>query len=176
MNRYKDKLVPEKVLDENNLAGAAEELAGVAEQTGDMYLYAFAQNIKEDLENSKGEQPVNQSVENGVFVASSAVVTSERAKAGLPVGGIDFRSMNMLVQPAGSFSGLDFSLPMLSRTEIESFDLDEELAVIRDMVKGGMVPSGQRLKEYLAACFEKGEIKDKIDSLILCLAGIFELQ
>ena len=44
------------------------------------------------------------------------------------------------------------------------------------MAKGGIVPSGQRLKEYLAACFEKGEIKDKIDNLILCLADIFELQ
>ena len=44
------------------------------------------------------------------------------------------------------------------------------------MVKGGIVPSGQRLKEYLAACFEKGETEDKIDSLIFCLADIFELQ
>ncbi|HBU09156.1 MAG TPA: hypothetical protein DEA99_08355, partial [Candidatus Omnitrophica bacterium] len=56
------------------------------------------------------------------------------------------------------------------------FDLDTELADIRNMVKGGMAPSGQRLKEYLAACFEKGETEDKVDSLIFCLADIFELQ
>ena len=106
-------------------------------------------------------------------IVSSSLKITEKPEV---LGGIDFRSMNMLVQPAGSFSGLDFSLPRLSRAEIESFDLDKELADIRNMAKGGIVPSGQRLKEYLAACFEKGEIKDKIDNLILCLADIFELQ
>ena len=106
-------------------------------------------------------------------IVSSSLKITEKPEV---LGGIDFRSMNMLVQPAGSFSGLDFSLPRLSRAEIESFDLDTELADIRNMVKGGMAPSGQRLKEYLAACFEKGETEDKVDSLILCLADIFELQ
>ncbi|MEK6564568.1 MAG: hypothetical protein AABZ65_06040 [Candidatus Omnitrophota bacterium] len=106
-------------------------------------------------------------------IASSALTITKKPEV---IGGIDFRQMNMLVQPAGSFTGLDFSLPMLSRAEIESFDLEKELADIRHMVRRGIAPSGQRLKEYLAACFEKGETKDKIDSFILCLADIFELQ
>ncbi|MEK6568095.1 MAG: hypothetical protein AABZ27_05120, partial [Candidatus Omnitrophota bacterium] len=106
-------------------------------------------------------------------IASSALTITKKPEV---LGGIDFRQMNMLVQPAGSFSGLDFSLPILSRAEIESFDLEKELADIRNMVRRGIAPSGQRLKEYLAVCFEKGETKDKIGSLILCLADIFELQ
>ncbi|MDO8749443.1 MAG: hypothetical protein Q7J72_10085, partial [Candidatus Omnitrophota bacterium] len=137
------------------------------------------------LQNLSGAitETLERFIKNKHFAGEAASGASEIASSALTItkkpevlGGIDFRSMNMLVQPAGSFTGLDFSLPMLSRAEIESFDLDRELADIRNMVRRGVAPSGQRLKEYLAVCFEKGETKDKIDSLILCLADIFELQ
>ena len=94
------------------------------------------------------------------------------------LGGIDFRSMNMLIQPQGSFasSSLDFSLPALSKAEIESFDLDTELAAIQKMASSGIAPSDERLKEYLAVCFAKERTGQEIDSLKLCLLDIFERQ
>ncbi len=90
-------------------------------------------------------------------------------------GGIDFRQMNYLVQPMGSFKDLQFGLPTLSSSVLEKINLDVELEKLRDMVKNGMVPSGMRVKEYLAACFQKGKIEEKQDDLLVCLAEIYRL-
>ena len=90
-------------------------------------------------------------------------------------GGIDFRAMNYLVQPMGSFKDLSFGLPTLTSSALERIDLDKDLAALRNMVKAGMVPSGERVKEYLAACFQKGKIEEKQDDLLVCLAEIYRL-
>jgi len=92
-----------------------------------------------------------------------------------PLGGIDFRAMNYLVQPMGSFKDLRFGLPTLTISALERIDLDKELDSLRNMVKAGMVPSGERVKEYLAACFQKGKIEEKQDDLLVCLAEIYRL-
>ena len=44
------------------------------------------------------------------------------------------------------------------------------------MVAGGIIPSGDRLKEYIAACYQKHAAKDKLDSLIPELIQICKLQ
>lgn len=108
-------------------------------------------------------------------------VNTDSSSAGSPVaenkfGGIDFRQMDMLIQPMGSFSGLNFSLPVLSAATLEAMDLDKELEDIRNMVKAGVIPSGERVKEYLAACFQKGRMAEKQDGLLLCLSEIYRLQ
>ena len=54
-------------------------------------------------------------------------------------------------------------------------DLDKELGEIRRLARSGIVPSGQRLKEYLAACFQKGRIEEKKEDLILCLVEVCRL-
>ena len=86
--------------------------------------------------------------------------------------------MNMLIQPQGSFasSSLDFSLPALSKAEIESFDLDQELAAIQRMASSGIAPSDERLKEYLAVCFARERTGREIDGLKSCLEDVFEEQ
>ena len=104
--------------------------------------------------------------------ASSALSTTAPTKT----GGIDFRQMNILTKPMGSFSGLNFNLPMLSKAEIESLDLDKELTDIQRMVNSGIVPSGSRLKEYLSACYQKGEFDSRRDSIIISLAEICNLE
>ncbi|HAH22147.1 MAG TPA: hypothetical protein DCL49_14765, partial [Candidatus Omnitrophica bacterium] len=58
---------------------------------------------------------------------------------------------------------------------LERIDLDKELEVLRNMVKAGMVPSGARVKEYLAAVFQKGKMEKKQDDLLVCLAEIYRL-
>ena len=104
--------------------------------------------------------------------AIEAAVSNALAKS---VGGIDFRAMNYMVQPMGSFKDLRFMLPTLSSSALERIDLDKELESLRNMVKAGMVPSGERVKEYLAACFQKGKIEEKQDDLLVCLAEIYRL-
>jgi len=114
------------------------------------------------------------------FRATSSAIAATEAVTKKPtiVGGIDFRQMNMLIQPQGSFasSSLDFSLPALSKAEIESFDLDKELSAIQKMASSGIAPSDERLKEYLAVCFAKERTGPEIDNLKLCLLDVFEQQ
>ncbi|MBL7070515.1 MAG: phosphoenolpyruvate synthase [Candidatus Omnitrophica bacterium] len=91
-------------------------------------------------------------------------------------GGIDFRALPLTVQPMGSFKGLDFNLPKLSRAELEGINIDLELEQLKNMVQSGTIPSGQRIKELIAACRQKGEINARIDSLLLCLIDVFKLE
>ncbi len=129
------------------------------------------------------EVSLNNILAQSVPNSSSAMMSQDltggtTGKSEKVVGGIDFRQMNMLIQPQGSFasSSLDFSLPALSRAEIESFDLDKELSAIQKMASSGIAPSDERLKEYLAVCFAKERTGKEIDSLKLCLLDIFERQ
>jgi len=90
------------------------------------------------------------------------------------LGGIDFRAMNILVQPMGNFSGLDFTLPKLNN--LSSINIDEEFGKIQNMVAGGIIPSGMRIKELIAACSQKKEINSYAEEIIICLADIFKLE
>ena len=103
------------------------------------------------------------------------IESSSTSSSAIMPGGIDFRTMNYMVQPMGSFKDLRFMLPTLTSNALERIDLDKELESLRDMVKAGMVPSGMRVKEYLAACFQKGKIEEKQDDLLVCLAEIYRL-
>jgi len=103
-----------------------------------------------------------------MFGASSALIN--------PVGGIDFRQMNMLIQPMGSFSGLDFSPARLSSSALEAMDLDKELEGIKQIASSSILPSPQRLKEYISACIFKGKIGEKGDDFVLSMLEVFQLQ
>ncbi|MDO8748260.1 MAG: hypothetical protein Q7J72_03980 [Candidatus Omnitrophota bacterium] len=107
--------------------------------------------------------------------ASSALNSQTTITPEFP-GGIDFRSMNMLIQPMGSFSGLDFSPVRLSSSALEGMDLGKELESLKRMVSSSMLPSPQRLKEYISACIFKGKIGEKSDEFILSMLEVFQLQ
>jgi hypothetical protein len=100
--------------------------------------------------------------------ASSALTGQER------VGGIDFRSIPLITQPMGSFSGLNFDLPKLAN--LEKIDLDDEFKQITLMVERGIIPSGERVKEYLSACYQKQELGSRAEDLMLCLMRICKLE
>jgi len=91
-------------------------------------------------------------------------------------GGIDFRALPMFIQPMGSFSGLNFKLPQLSQAQLSQINIDSEIQQIKNMVQSGIAPSGQRIKELIAACMQKKEIGLQVDSLLICLADIFKLE
>ncbi len=112
-------------------------------------------------------------------LASSALTVGETAipgQEGVPVGGIDFRQMNMLVKPMGSLSGLDFSPARLSSSALEAIDLDKDLEGIKRMASSGIVPSPVREKEYVSACILKGRLEDKADDFVLAMQDVFQLQ
>ncbi len=118
--------------------------------------------------------PLNMEKYRGV---SSSLENITALEAG-PFGGIDLTQMNMLIQPQGGFasSSLDFSLPELSKAEIEAFDLDKELELIQRMASSGIDPIDERLKKYLAVCFARGRTGKEIDDFKLCLEDVFIAQ
>jgi len=94
------------------------------------------------------------------------------------LGGIDFRSkaMQITYQPMGNFAELDTKLPYLSQGQLAKFDAEVELANMEKMVNRDIVPSGQRIKEAIAACAQKGELnlfRERI-SVLLVRVGILE--
>lgn len=111
-------------------------------------------------------------------VTSGGIDASLRS-ASMPdngMGGIDFRVLPMTIRPMGSFSGLNFNLPRLSRAELARFNIDSEMEQIQRMASSGIVPSGERIKELVAACVQKGQISQRADNLLLCLIDICKLQ
>lgn len=82
----------------------------------------------------------------------------------------------MTIQPMGSFSGLNFELPQLSQAEIERINIAMEIQQIKSMVQAGITPSGERIKELIAVCMQKGEINSYSNSLLSCIANILKLE
>ncbi|MHB8154729.1 MAG: glucose-6-phosphate isomerase family protein, partial [Candidatus Omnitrophota bacterium] len=96
------------------------------------------------------------------------------------VGGIDFKHKAMAsattYEAMGSFVGLDFSLPKLSSQALLSFNLDKEQSDISQAIDNGIIVSGQRIKEFMAASAVKGGLEQRRETVITWLAklGILE--
>ncbi|MCX5713153.1 MAG: hypothetical protein NTY47_08905 [Candidatus Omnitrophica bacterium] len=103
--------------------------------------------------------------------ASSAVQAAPEE-----TGGIDFRALPMTIQPMGSFSGLNFKLPQLSQAQLKQVNIESEIQQVKNLIKSGAIPSGDRIKELIAACVQKGKIDSQVDNLLLCLADICKLE
>ncbi|MCX5707967.1 MAG: hypothetical protein NTY14_03180 [Candidatus Omnitrophica bacterium] len=82
-----------------------------------------------------------------------------------PKGGIDFRSLPLNIQPAVS----ELFLQMRQIAVPEIVDLNAEWSSIEELSRIS-TPSCQRLKEYLAACYRKGELKDHSASVLSCVS------
>jgi len=106
--------------------------------------------------------------------SSPLTASSPMQKSQDRLGGIDFRVIPMITQPMGNLSGLKLSLPRL--TNIEKINLTEEFNQMRKMVAAGITPSGSRLKEYVAACYQKGELKEHLDGIVGLLVDICKLE
>jgi len=82
----------------------------------------------------------------------------------------------MNIQPMGSFQGLSFNFPQLTREQLAKVNIDSEIQQIQNMVASGILPSGQRIKELLAACNQNKEIRARANNLLLCLIDICKLE
>jgi glyceraldehyde-3-phosphate dehydrogenase type I len=107
--------------------------------------------------------------------ASSAITDNDKK------GGIDFRAQALSIkyQPMGNFAGLNPKLPVLSKAELAVFNIDKELSGMEKLVDSQMIPSGDRLKEVLAACSQKGELganKERLMALMVKIGIVEETQ
>ena len=55
-------------------------------------------------------------------------------------------------------------------------NLDAEWQQIQNMIQAGIIPSGERIKEYLKVSCQKEGFSQEIDKMLACLADILRLE
>jgi len=91
-------------------------------------------------------------------------------------GGIDFRALPIATQPMQPLSGavsLGGQERVLAGT-IPVFDADWE--EIEQMLDGGIIPSLQRIKEYLQASCDSEDCLVRVQRALSCIADILRLE
>jgi hypothetical protein len=88
-------------------------------------------------------------------------------------GGIDFRALPIVTQPMLTTPKVNLSLPALSQWSI---NLDAEWRQIQNMLNAGIIPSSERIKEYLEASCQSKDCSQRIDNVLSCLADILRLE
>jgi hypothetical protein len=87
------------------------------------------------------------------------------------VAGIDFRYINIITQPEFVQLKENFKMPDLST--LKQINLNEEKAELEKMIRAGIVPSSQRMMEFVSACYVRNP--DQADAFE-CLADYFKLE
>lgn len=89
------------------------------------------------------------------------------------IGGIDFRSMSIVNQSVTAL-GVNPNNVSLARP-LTNINLDTEWQQIQDMIQKGIIPSTQRIKEYLMSCYRDEEFA-KEDKILVYIADILRLE
>ncbi|MFZ2385864.1 MAG: hypothetical protein WBE75_06660 [Candidatus Omnitrophota bacterium] len=84
-------------------------------------------------------------------------------------GGIDFRALAAGVQPA---SGTAVSL----KPAIPLENLDKELDDIRGMIHKGIIPSGEKIRNYAVSIFQKRDVRREVEEIRACILEILRLE
>jgi len=140
--------------------------------TGDWRTATPADILKKLAEIVKEEEKATVSSEEAGERVSSPIL--QENKAG--VGGIDFRALPMTIKPMGSFEGLNLKLPQLTPEALAGFNLNQEIGELNKMISGGIIPSGARVQELVAAAWQKGRLQDYQTEILTLLAEICKLQ
>jgi prophage maintenance system killer protein len=93
------------------------------------------------------------------------------------VGGINFTHLPAAIQPAPQAPALTQRLAVSSTRLTQGLvSLQEERREIERMLSGGIIPSSQRIKEYLfAACNSQG-CQEQFAKILACIADILRLE
>lgn len=96
--------------------------------------------------------------------ASSPVVDAK--------GGIDLRALPIVSQPQLNtpIGNIPIFRPLVN------INLDESWDQIQNMLKVGIIPSSERIKEYLQSCYGKENTDQEINRILVCIADILRLQ
>ncbi|MFH0738927.1 MAG: HEAT repeat domain-containing protein [Candidatus Omnitrophota bacterium] len=105
--------------------------------------------------------------------------TGSSSPVGTPVeqpetfGGIDFRALPIVTQAIGK---LNTNLTVQSLNDLKVLNLDEEWYEIQNMLKSGIIPLAERLKEYVQASCLKGALAGMADKVVLCISDILRQE
>jgi hypothetical protein len=137
----------------------------------------------EEMEGLKGISPASTSpLGNAGLLSQGSGIPEPSSKdrviegeAG-DKGGIDLRTLPIVTQPMAA------PLPALSmNTRVplsaqEAKELEEEFGAIEKMLNAGIIPSTDRLKDYLGNCYDKQGLEASVDKVLACIADILRLE
>jgi hypothetical protein len=132
------------------------------------YLSQFASELTEIAKKeSKGVQGADGG--EGIIDVSDLLRINSRTE---DKGGIDLRAMPIVTQP------MKAPLPpvIAGQPVLIIANLDAEWRQIEGMVAAKMIPSSQRIKEFLVACCAKGELSQHMDDVLACIADILRME
>lgn len=87
-------------------------------------------------------------------------------------GGIDFRALPIISQPAL----INQKVNANSISPIPLAELNSEWIQIENMLAAGITPSSERIKEYLQSCCQKQDFTQDIDKVLSCIAAMLRLE
>ncbi len=127
------------------------------------YSERYFEGIVSELSNNSGSATVGSPVKEKT--ASSVVGYSDK-------GGIDFRALPIVIQ---AISNLRLSASSaISLSQLNSISLNQELQEIQKMVDAGIIPSTDRIKEYVQVSCLKGN--SDMQKVVSCIADILRLE
>lgn len=129
----------------------------------------FEDTIDQFLALSKGGIPAQRRPGSGVIIPTLPT-------GGTPAnpGGIDFRYIGMMTQFQASSFKSSFKMPELS--QLKKIEPAKEKGELEKLLAAGIIPSSQRVTDYIAACYLKFGTQKGAEEAIGCLSKLFRLE
>ncbi|MBI4706829.1 MAG: hypothetical protein HY761_02765 [Candidatus Omnitrophica bacterium] len=124
----------------------------------------FCALVKNEIEKLAGVMPERP--------ATDLPQTNSDSQASSVVGGIDFRNLPIVTQAITNLK-LSSSSAM-SMVKLQDINLNQELGDIQKTVEAGIVPSTDRIKEYVARSCLKGNLDAQ--KVVSCIANMLRLE
>ena len=116
--------------------------------------------------------PVDNLNKGGIDPSAALGIDSSEEKQ----GGIDFRALPIVAQPMAGIPQRQFPLMDKPIALTETVSSDADWQEIDQMVKSGIVPSYQRIKDYLEESCKTKDCQQKVYRVLSCITDILRLE
>lgn len=110
----------------------------------------------------------------GLISATLKTTQPKNSSSTVTFGGIDFRNLPIVTQ---AMNNLSVNMTGSAMARLKDTDLNREWMDIQNLTRSGIIPSPERIKEYLQGlCLKDDYSREKAENIILCLADILRLE
>jgi hypothetical protein len=146
-----------------NEAERRAEHRGAGQQTED------TNKAREDFSRDNAGEVAGSPVDQRIYTPESTKASTTSDKK----GGIDFRALPIINQQI-NMGILKLSPADLNR--LGNINLDSEWGEIQNMVNTGIIPSNERIKEYVLASCLRQNLGNQMNKVLGCIADIMRME